>query len=294
MTRYVVLVNPRAGTRPAEVAEVGDALDAAGVAHDIEVVTGGRETMRDAVVDVIASGRRLTVVGGDGTVGLAVEALVDAGLAADAPPLGVLPAGTGCDLLRTFGIPQDLRSAARHLATPSEYRIDAGRVEGEWGDRVFVNVGQAGVGAAAAHTARRVPRRLGSARYPAAFAARLPRFPPAEVTIGGDRPHRGRALAVIVANGQFFAGGWNVAPKAMIGDGALDVQVIDVHKRETPILVPRVIKGLHLGHPGVKRWSAARVTVATDVPWPVEADGDFLGRTPCVFGALPGAISLKI
>src|SRR5690606_20255291 len=116
------------------------------------------------------------VVGGDGTVSLVVDALMHAG-PERMPIIGVLPNGTGCDLLRTFGIPSTIEAAARHLAGPATYRIDVGRLDGAWGRRHFVNVAQTGAGAAAAETARHLGRRLGSARYPLAFAARLPRFP---------------------------------------------------------------------------------------------------------------------
>ena len=37
------------------------------------------------------------------------------------------------------------------------------------------------------------------------------------------RTYESTALAVILANAQFFAGGWNVAPKATLVDGVLDI-----------------------------------------------------------------------
>jgi len=292
MSEWVVLVNPTAGSQPASEARITDALDRYSIRHIIERVDGP-ERMRAAVTEVTRSGRRLAVVGGDGTVGLAAGAIIDSGLG-DAPPLGILPAGTGCDLLRTFGIPQRIEDAAAHLVGDGEYRIDAGVIEGEWGRRVFVNVTQAGVGAAAAESAPAVPRRLGSVRYPMAFAARLPRFPHSEVSITGDRTHTCLLYALIIANGQFFAGGWNVAPKAMLVDGKMDVQVIDADKRQVFELVPKVIKGVHLGHSAVRRFSAASLEITTSVPWPVEADGDHLGSTPARVSTLPAAISIKI
>ena len=35
------------------------------------------------------------------------------------------------------------------------------------------------------------------------------------------RTYESQALAVIMANAQFFAGGWNVAPRATLVDGVL-------------------------------------------------------------------------
>lgn len=289
----VALINPRAGRRAVEADAVSDALERYGVRHAVEVVSGSAD-MRTAAVEVVRSGKRLVLVGGDGTVGLAMDALVRAGVAATAEPVGILPAGTGCDLLRTFGIPQDLVEAAAHLVRPGTYRIDLGRIQGEWGDRIFANVAQAGIGAAAAQTAQRLGRRLGAARYPVAFASRFLRFSACEVEIESDRTLRSRALAVIMANGQFFAGGWNVAPKAMLVDGEIDVQIIDAVKWQAPTLVPRIVAGAHLRHRAVTRRSLASFTVRTDAPWPVEADGDPLGSTPAAVDVIPSAVSIKI
>lgn len=293
MSGLVVLVNPHAGPRPPGSTEVAEALARYGLAAAIEVVPDA-ESMRREVIKVIGAGHRLVVAGGDGTVSMAVDALVAHGLAADALPIGVLPTGTGCDLMRTFGIPQNLVGAAAHLQGDQSYRIDVGQLEGSWGRCYFVNVAQAGAGAAAAETARRMGRRLGRLRYPLAFGLRLPGFRPSRIEVTGDRPLEGRALAVIMANGQFFAGGWNVAPKAMLMDGRLDVQVIDVPKRAAFGLVPKIVKGVHLGHPGVRRRSLADFELRTDEDWPLEADGDYLGRTPVKVSVLPEAVSIKI
>lgn len=289
--KWMVLVNPRAGRRPAEIARVRAALADAGVEARIEQPST-RQEMCDVAVSS-ATEYDLAAVGGDGTVSLVVDALLRAA-PARMPVLGVLPNGTGCDLLRTFGIPPVMEAAAARLAGAATYRIDVGRLDGEWGRRHFVNVAQTGAGAAAAQTAVHVSRRFGSARYPIAFAARLPRFPVADVVVEGGRGYRGRALAIILANGQFFAGGWNVAPKAMLVDGELDVQIIDARKRQAPAIVPRVIRGTHLGIPEVHRLSLPSLAVATSVRWPVEVDGDYLGSTPFDARVIPGAIELKI
>jgi YegS/Rv2252/BmrU family lipid kinase len=289
-----VLVNPKAGTRPISVDRVRRALAGANVDAEFEDPTTAVE-MAEAINRAADAGRRrLAVAGGDGTVSLAVNTLL--AREGDAHPvLGILPAGTGCDLLRTFGLPQRLEEAAVHLRGDATYRIDVGRLEGGFGVRRFVNVAQAGVGAAAVETARRIPRWTGKVRYPAAFLARLPRYPSAVVEIDSERrSHKGPALAVIIANGQFFAGGWNVAPRASAADGLLDVQVINASKLEAPRLVPKIIRGLHLTDKAVRRISVGSLELKTSVPWLIEADGDLVGNTPVKVSVKRAAIDLKI
>ena len=294
MPKWHVYVNRAAGRKASEPAAIRELLREIGLDFDLHAPDSPDET-RALIEDSARSGAtHFAVAGGDGTVNLAVNALMPLGLAAP-PVIGVLPVGTGCDLLRTFGLPQDVAGAARHLTTNAVYDIDVGTLEGSWGLRYFVNVAQTGVGAAAVQTAMSLGRKLGAARYPLAFVARLPGFPRAKVKVTTERSTiESEALAVILANAQFFAGGWNVAPKAMLVDGALDVQIINCRKTSAPALVPKVIKGTHLSDPAVRRLSAAEFSIETDPPWPVECDGDLVGNTAVKGRVIPAAISLKI
>jgi diacylglycerol kinase (ATP) len=294
LPKWHVYVNRAAGRKASEPAAIRDLLREIGLDFDLQAPASADETRALIEASARSGATHFAVAGGDGTVNLAVNALMPLGLAAP-PVIGVLPVGTGCDLLRTFGLPQDVAGAARHLTTNAVYDIDVGTLEGSWGLRYFVNVAQTGVGAAAVQTAMSLGRRLGAARYPLAFVARLPGFPRATVKIITERRTiESEALAVILANAQFFAGGWNVAPKAMLVDGALDVQIINCRKTSAPALVPKVIKGTHLSDPAVRRLSAAEFSIETDPPWPVECDGDLVGNTAVKGRVIPAAISLKI
>lgn len=298
MKRWLAAVNGAAGKRAVDVATVDQVLRGTGIEFDLVAPTS-REEMVSELSRAAEDGRtHFVLVGGDGTVNLAVNALMSLGLDQN-PTIAVLPAGTGCDLLRTFGIPQDLAGAAKHLRSTDHYTIDVAYLEGggieEGRRRYFVNVAQAGVGAAAAQSALKLHRSVGAARYPLAFLGRLPRFPRAAITLTTERRTiETEALAVILANAQFFAGGWNVAPRATLIDGVLDIQIIDTAKTRAPTLVPKVVKGTHLGDPAVKRMSAAEFDLKTDPVWPVEADGDHLGNTDISGRVIPAAINLKI
>jgi len=294
LPKWHVYVNRAAGRKAAEPAEIRDLLREMGLDFDLHVPESPDAT-KALIQEAATSGAtHFAVAGGDGTVNLAVNALMPLGMGTP-PVIGVLPVGTGCDLLRTFGLPQDVAGAARHLTSDEIYDIDVGTLEGSWGLRYFVNVAQTGVGAAAAQTAVSLGRRLGAARYPLAFAARLPGFPRATVKVITERRTiESEALAVIMANAQFFAGGWNVAPKAMLVDGALDIQIINCRKTSAPALVPKVINGTHLTDPAVRRLTAAEFNIETDPPWPVECDGDLVGNTAVKGRVIRAAISLKI
>ena len=292
-TDGTVLLNPVAGRGRVSVHQLSELLNAAGVNARVEAPPSP-DRMAERVVEVVSNEGRVAVAGGDGTLSLAVNALC-ARQWPEPPRVAMLPSGTACDFLRTFGLARDLKEAAARLTTPSWYDIDVGCLEGDWGKRFFVNVAEAGVGAAAAEMAARFPGWVGAARYGLGFLARLPRFPRAEVKVkGAHRTISADALAVIVANAQFFAWKWNIAPKANLVDNRLDLQVFSPRKSQLPLALPKIVKGVHLKERWVQRRSWESFEVTADPAWPVEADGEMVGFTPMRVSSVPAAIRFKI
>ena len=294
MTPWLVLVNPCAARgRHAKVRAVAALRDRDIPADVIEV--DGLAALHDAVREAAFEHRnRFVAVGGDGTVNAVLNALL--GHQWETPPvLGVLPAGSGCDLLRTFGIGGRIESAADRLAGATTYPVDVGVAIGEWGRRFFLNVASVGATAAAAITARRLPGRLGTFRYVGGVLGSLPRFRMSEIEVeAGARRFHGRALGVILANGQFFGGGFNIAPRASMVDQLLDVQVITARKLEVLRLMPKARGGQHLSDPAVRRYVAPEVRIESSESWPVEVDGDPIGATPVLVRLQAGRILLQI
>ncbi len=170
-----------------------------------------------------------------------------------------------------------------------------GVLEGAFGKTHFLNVADVGVAAASVRVADRLPRRLGAVRYGAGFWLTLAGFPAAEISLeAGGRSYEGPAINVVAANGQFFGGGMNIAPRATVMDGLLDIQVFIGPRRHAFSVMPRVVRGTHLHHSGVRRFEAASFRLDCPSGWPVEADGELLGAGPVTGSVLPGAIDFKI
>lgn len=294
MTAWKVLINPRAGDRYQLVDRTRDALTAYGLEADLESPDGIALMQERTIAAVEAGWTRFAVVGGDGTLNIVVDALMKKTWA-EPPTVALLPSGTGSDFARTFALPQKIEEAAAHLVGERTYPVDVGLAEGSWGTRAFVNEVQAGLGAATADIAERLPRRIGAAKYQIAFWSTLPRFASANVkVVAGRRSYEGPALAVVAANGQFFGGGLNIAPRASLRDGILDVQAFAVRKRSAVPLFQKIKGGMHLGHRGVHRMPSSEVTIEAEIPWPVEADGEPLGVTPLTARLIPNALEFKI
>lgn len=292
---WLVVVNPHAGVAAPSAAAVEELLTARNVDCRL-VVTDGVAALRRQVDSAVEVGvRKFAVVGGDGSM----HALLNSVLRHSwptRPTLAIVPAGTGADLTRTFAMTRSLDAAIGVLAEGEAYTMDVGRIEFADGQRCwFANVVDLGIAAAAVKTARRIPRRIGGIRYTSAFWLTLPAFRPAPITVRTSKREISEvALNIVVANGQFFGGGLNIAPQAAISDGLLDAEVFVGPRMRAFSVMPRVIRGLHLRHPAVKTMRSARFEIEVPERWPVEADGELVGHGSVIVDAVPGAIDLMI
>jgi diacylglycerol kinase (ATP) len=255
------------------------------------------EAARDALHD---GERYLVAAGGDGTVHEVVNGMFEDGqpIAPDAV-LGVVAAGSGCDFVKTFGLPGNAVQGAHHLAGDRVRLIDVGRVTFMSGSAevtgYFPNIAEAGLGAAVVARASGLPGLLGSARYFCGFWLTLPGFRPATVQVDADgQAYQWRAHNVVVANCRFYGGGMQISPKSEPDDGALDVLVMAGPKSEAFTALPKVYRGTHLPHRNIVELRARRVRVEPDPPFQVEADGESLGTTPATFEIIPTPIRIKL
>ena len=298
----ILICNPRAGGGGAKRAlpEVREQLDRRGLEHELRCSEGPGHAVELARRAVDEGHRLIVAVGGDGTVHEVANGMIEADRARnERAVLGVVAAGTGCDFIRTFGIPHTAAHAVVHLDGPESFPIDVGKItcESSEGPRVryFVNIAEAGLGADVARRAARLPRWLGPTVYLFAFWLTLARHRPAEVVVDlVDRSYDGPMSNLVVANGQFYAAGMKIAPKAAPTDGLLDVQIQHPSKPEAIALLPKVYRGEHVPHPDIMEAKRVKVTIAARPPQPIEADGELIGHTPATFELLRNALHLKV
>lgn len=275
--RWCVVVNPAAGRGGAAPDLLGHHFRTLGA--DVEVISpDGVDKLREAVADAAGSGAGIAVVGGDGTLHQAVNAVAELN---HRPKMAVIPAGTGSDFARMFAIPDDVEAAVERVVHGRDYQVDIGVLDGDWGSRYFINVAETGVTAASLVAAHRLPARMGPARYSVGFWMTLPRFRRTQVRVtAGSRVYEGEGIAVVMANGQFFGGGFHVAPRATVVDGVADVQVFAARRLDALPIFQQVRRGVHLKNPKVRRFSSESFSVEADQAWPVEADGEVFGDLP--------------
>ncbi|MGH7902591.1 MAG: diacylglycerol/lipid kinase family protein [Candidatus Dormibacteraceae bacterium] len=305
MTGVLVIVNPaadggRTGRRWPGFA-VG--LRAAGVDFEAAFTTRPGEAAEISRRAVSSARGIVLAAGGDGTLNEVVNGFFEGGEAITTESvLGMIPLGSGGDFRRSFGLPSSPGGVARLLREGAPRRIDAGRATfrghgGATAERYFINIADAGIGGEVVARVNRSSKRLGGAAafLMASMASVLTwRNQPMRVTAGG-RSMDLVAQQVVIANGRYFGGGMQVAPRAAPDDGLLDVLLVgDLGLWENARGLRRLRSGTHLDDPDPKLefFRTARVEVDSTGRVPLDLDGEQPGTLPAVFEVVPGAISL--
>lgn len=272
-----LFVNPIAGRGRAKrrIAAIEALFREAGVNTNTRLTTGVRDLEATVAERAAAGAKAVVIVGGDGSIHEAVNGLLTAGTHT---ALGIVPCGTGNDFAKAAEIPLDWRTATMLLAdriaggAPARH-IDAGRMNG----RYFAN--GAGVGLDAKITAiahgYRLP--IGDLVYLVAiFRALLDGIATPELVIRGESfEHRGPLTLANVASGPWVGGMFPIAPDAKNDDGAFDLVYVDpVTRRRVAALLPKLMRGEHLGEPEIHHRRTQRLTIESAEPTPWHLDGE--------------------
>lgn len=296
MSPTLWMVNPGAGSGRAariwrELVEEHPRLGSAPLIWATDPETASRELD----VGLAEPVDRLVVLGGDGTVHLAVNSLLEAGRA-DRVALGVLPAGTGSDLARSLGLPRDPRAAYRRLEAATPRPIDALEISTEdRRPRYAVNVASAGVSGLVDEKVSAMPRRGKTSFLRATLAALWQYEPvPCRVWLESDLWFEGPVLLLAVANGAYFGKGMRVAPQARLDDGLADVVLVTGTRRWKLVFrLPRIYLGTHLGSRFVRWCQARRIRLEPLAPLPpFDLDGEVAHSAGATFAVLPGALRI--
>jgi len=275
-----VIYNPVAGKGRAARAlgQVERFLAEHGLAYQLLTTTS--EGHATELAGAAPDGSTVVVLGGDGTVHEVVKGLLngDPERPARGRKLAVVPVGSGDDFAFALGIPRnDLEGALSRLLNPELRAVDVGMVDGE----PFANSTGVGFDAEAAYRVRTSPKALrGLAAYLYGVLAALGSLAPVRVRVlvDGSEVYQGASLLVAVQNGPRAGGSFLFAPQASNNDGVLDVVVAGAFSRLGAVaILPQVMKGRHVAHPGVQLFRGSSVQLEWEAPQRGHADGEPLG-----------------
>lgn len=229
----------------------------------------------------------LVVCGGDGTMQLGVDAIIDNDFDI---PMGLLPFGTSNDFADSIGLTTNPKTLMNYIDTDNVGPVDVGRV----GDRCFVNVFSAGQLIKSSHEVDRAfKNQLGMLAYYLHSVGQLPKITPFNLTLSGDIQERFSCLLLLVLNSTSAGGFRNLAPDANLQDGYLDIIAVrECSIPEMAGILFGALRGEHIRNPYVLYAKAANLVVSGPQDVATDIDGEYGPNLPVRIKVLPRRLQL--
>lgn len=293
--KYKIIANPKSGNESAvdKISELVELMADEGCKIDLRL-TGKSGDAYEFAKEY--EGEEVVIsIGGDGTLNEVVN-----GIMANTTrvPLAVLSGGTVNDFATAMQLPTDVEIFYEMLKKHKTKKIDVGFA----GEKAFINVAAGGMMTDIAYTVPEEKKTiLGKAAY---YVEGLK-----EVAKLGDKNKKNyfklkiesdeftsteEVLAFVCANST-SVGGFEMAPKALVDDGYLDVLMVkDLDLSELPKLIGSFTKGKHIEHNKIIYLQTKSFKLTSDVELRVDVDGEKAGKLPLEFKIVEKAIDLII
>lgn len=233
----------------------------------------------------------VVAAGGDGTIALVAGALAHLTI-----PLGIIPIGTWNAIGRHFRISSNpVRAIATITGSHKIRRMDLMEV----GEKLHVmNLGVGLSSAMVAGAKRSEKRRLGNLAYFGHLIKQIFGLSMKKYIVEADgKIYRGRAAEIFVAN--YGVVGFNLIEDALNihpDDGKVDVLIFKTRTfSDIPSILWDIVIRKKKRVPKYQQLSAAKnVSIKTNPPMMVQADGELLGDTPISLCVHPRAIKVIV
>ncbi|HCX87673.1 MAG TPA: hypothetical protein DG761_06580 [Gammaproteobacteria bacterium] len=239
--------------------------------------------------------QRLVVIGGDGTLHLAVNRVLEKGLG-EKITFSLLPAGSGSDFFRSLRYTGRTANEPGDSGQPRSFPVDALQIQ--WADgshRYGINTVSAGI-AGDISAAMAASATNGFAAYLRATLKAFLHHQPGKflITIDSEPFFRGALTLIAVTNGAYFGQGMKVAPKARISDGQAELVAARAMSRQSLFFrILRIYLGNHLGAPYVLYRRGREISIHQASPGTLDIDGEHLPGGDLTIRVIPDALKFS-
>ncbi|TDQ00033.1 YegS/Rv2252/BmrU family lipid kinase [Halanaerobium saccharolyticum] len=246
----------------------------------------------------------LMAVGGDGTVNEIVNGMLAADLADNLKTKLIISAhGTGSDLSRVLSLPKKTEALIKRIKKNQSREVNLVKSsylnhQGEKISRYFINIADCGMGAEVAKKLNASKKTIdGSLSYLFKLFQTLFSYQNKFVRVEADQNliYEGLLNSVVIANGNYFGGGINIAPEADLFSEKINLVLLkDFSKTAIIYNLIKAYQGKHLSHPLVESHFVKEIKVSSDREVQLEMDGETVGTVDAEFKISAKKISLLI
>lgn len=285
---YTFIVNPAAGSGRAQKAMsmIENEMGARAIRYRMLITERpGHATELAREASGMEGCQSVIAVGGDGTAYEVACGLLDSGV-----PMGIIPVGTGNDLIKTVGIPADPLRALDYVLTHPARPVDVGQLN----DRLFLNVSGTGFDVQVLECMEDAKKVFhGIWPYLIGIVRAIFRYRAVHVawTVDGVTEEQD-VLLCAVANGRYIGGGIPICPVAEPDDGLLDLIVVQNKPRwMIPFYLPGLLMGKVLGFSFTSHRRCTAVTMRSP-GMHLNIDGEVQAVDEVRFSVMPGRLML--
>ena len=216
------------------------------------------------------------VVGGDGTITKSI-----AGIVGTKNKLGVIPSGSGNDTYRTI-----------KMLPKGETKIDLAKIN----DTYFINVACTGVDAEVANNLDKLKETKipTSQLYNASIVYTFVKFKHKRMKLHTSIKDIDSKYTILsICNGAYYGGGFNIAPKAELTDGLLDIYYAE--KMSKIKMIPLLLKmkrGKHEGKRKIHKFRTNHVEIDFEEEITFNVDGEKVTNNHFTIDILPKIITV--
>jgi diacylglycerol kinase (ATP) len=269
-------------------------LDEIGGRAALKATAGPGDARRLAAAAIRDGFDVIAAAGGDGTVNEVLNGLGDAD-AFKTTRFGVLPLGTINVFARELKIPLKIEYAWEVLQRGREIKLDLPQVEfsqdGSAKKQFFIQLAGAGMDARAIELVSwSHKKKIGPLAYIIAGLKALREKKPivkaTENSANGSKSFEGEL--VLIGNGKFYGGPYDIFPQADLKDGLLDVCVVPRTDFGTLFgCIPSFLLRQKLPEKLVRRFQAESFELSSEVTASFQLDGEGIGYLPAKFSMGP-------
>ena len=216
------------------------------------------------------------VVGGDGTITRTL-----AGIVGTKNKLGVIPSGSGNDTYRTI-----------KMLPKGETKIDLAKIN----DTYFINVACTGVDAEVANNLDKLKETKipTNQLYNASIVYTFVKFKHKRMKLHTSIKDIDSKYTILsICNGAYYGGGFNIAPKAELTDGLLDIYYAE--KMSKIKMIPLLLKmkrGKHEGKRKIHKFRTNHVEIDFEEEITFNVDGEKVTNNHFIIDILPKVLNV--
>ena len=238
------------------------------------------EQIKKAILKAKAD--RVVAVGGDGTLKLVAECLLNT-----ETPIGIIPAGSANGMAKDLGIPLEIEEALEIAAYGTPKKIHATLVN----DELCIHLSDIGFNAYLVKKFDELPTR-GMLTYAKSAWHAFWNHKKMQVQFNvGERQIKTSAAMVVIANATKYGTGFEINPDGKLDDDVFEVILI---KEYAVMEILKIwVSKLPWNPKKIESFQASEVKISTKYQAHFQVDGEYLGKTNKVEAKLiPNAINI--